>query len=66
MLGLSLQIEAEEGVDIEVAAEGKGFALFQVCLIISKLTICPLNALFSSAVKNIETKKQAANCLLND
>lgn len=32
MLGLPLQIEAEKGVDIEVVAEGKGFALFQVCL----------------------------------
>lgn len=41
MLGLPLQIEAEEGVDIEVMAEGKGFALFQVCLNISKLRICP-------------------------
>lgn len=41
MLGLPLQIEAEEGVDIEVMAEGKGFALFQVCLNKVKLRICP-------------------------
>lgn len=41
MLGLPLQIEAEEGVVFEVVADGKGFALFQVCLNIFKLRICP-------------------------
>lgn len=32
MFGLPLQIDASEGIDVEVVAEGKGIALFQVCL----------------------------------